>query len=466
MKRILKWLRSPVAGVSSVLAVAVYSIIGSTVPQRATSIEQVGQWTATHPSLAPFVVSLGLFSAFRSPIFLVLVAILMASLVACSWTRTRASLLALASRSDAAIPRVTADAADIVVTAPADELAAVASISDAVKSAGFRVREVDGRLHAEKAVWSVIGSPVFHWSLVALVVAIAMGQLTRSEGVLSIPIGQDTAYSAQTMTYSEAGPFHRWSEGVVFSAANLELSTVRGGVDRGVSADITARDAAGRTLTQRVYPNAPLRMGSLLVHPYSWGYSPVFSIETTDGQSLTSTRGIIDQKQASTRGAGPGSFDINGGPLDKAAISFFIPAESVDAQGRTTLAQAVEVSVRPSGETSSTPVRLALGERIPIGAGLWIRFAEKGQFVSLSIADDASVVFIYAFFALATIGLSIAVLVAPTRVWAAVSADDPLVVFLRVRGRRNDPVLAEKIADDLRKRLGEAFTVEQKGSDA
>lgn len=451
--------------VGCVLAVAAYSVFGSIVPQESVAPARASQWTAAHPTLAPIAHFLGLFSAFDSPAFIALVVLLSLSLTACAWSRTRVALLAMAPHRDVKLPLVNASSADLSAMAESND-DPLGRLHDALGESGFRVNRDSGRLLAEKHLWSTLGSPVFHWSLVALVIAVAIGQLTRSEGVLAIPIGASTTYSAANMTHFDGGPLHRWPQGVAFSASDLQLNTVRGGVDRGASAVVTARDAAGRSVTQRVYPNAPLRMGSLLVHPYSWGYAPVFSIESTAGQILASTRGIIDQKQAGSQGAGPGSFDINGGPLDKAAVSFFIPAESVDAQGRATLAQAVEVSVRPSGDASSAPVRIAVGERIPIGQGLWIRFAEKGQFVSVSIADDASVAFIYAFFVLATIGLSIAVLVAPKRIWASVSADDPSVVFVRVRGRRNDPLLAEKVTDDLRRRLGESFTVEQKGSEA
>lgn len=52
----------------------------------------------------------------------------------------------------------------------------------------------------------LIGSPLFHWSLVGLFVAVVLGQATMSTGLIGVPEGRSVAEEADQYGTLEKGP--------------------------------------------------------------------------------------------------------------------------------------------------------------------------------------------------------------------------------------------------------------------
>lgn len=454
----LRILRSPRNAIWLVLGTAAYSALGTIFPQGAIDSPKVMQWVAAHPAVAAVGRPLGMFSAFHSPVFLVLAAWLALSTASCAWSRTRVARRACTTpsvneRLREALrtrPAITAGPTD---RSGADELMHLTATG--LRRHRFQVHEASGVLVASKTRWGAWASPVFHWALVLLFVVIAAGQLTRAEGVLSIPI--DGAVIDATGSYDGAvteGPLYRGHSGLEVRAADLRLSTIVDGTERGESASIELYRDGKRLAQQRVYPNAPLRYGSLLIHPGPWGYAPLLAVETTSGERGSSAPALIDPSRSTRDGIGPGELTLQNQSAGPTVISVVIPIERRDDAGRPVLSRAVRLSVAKSDRSASTPILVAEGERVPLFDGLWLRFVKRGTYFSVRIADDWSVPWIYALFIGASLALVFAVFFPPRRVWLMVVEDGGGArIHAVTREQRGAPGFPDRVASILSEAL-------------
>ncbi len=394
MKRVLSILRSPRLAFALVLGFAAYGVLGTIVPQPLMGSAKVEAWVVEHPLAAALARPFGLFSAFTSPVFLAAAAMLVASLIACAWQRSVAGLRRMRGRqAPAGLSRAPALVAGSVPEADTDPLAAG-----------------DGVLAARRRTWGSLGSPLFHWSLALLVLVIAVGQLTRAEGFVSVPIDGRMLDAAASYVEESHGPLFRGHTGLEFGARDLETRTMIAGIDRGPSAVIGLYRDGVRIAEQRVYPNAPLRHGTLMIHPDTWGFAPLLRLETTSGAALAETRGFVASSLVTSSGAGPGGVTFSGPSFPTTFIDFDIPAERLGADGFPVLARALRVTMRRDGEATSAPVVLEEGQRAPVFGGAWLRFAKRGTAVRIIVTNDWSVPFIYALFVLACVALAVALL--------------------------------------------------------
>ncbi|TLM78082.1 MAG: cytochrome c biogenesis protein ResB, partial [Actinobacteria bacterium] len=327
--------------------------------------------------------------------------------------------------------------------------AALDAASRELRAARLRVRRTVDGLAASANAWGALGSPVFHWALVLLFVAVAGGRLTRAEGAIDLPLGRFvTDESSSYLPGAVEGPLYRGHSGLAFSASGFSGETVVDGLDRGPSAVVGVYRGGELLAEQRVYPNSPLRYRGLLVHRASdWGWAPKLAVETTSGEVLASVSALIDSTLEESAAVGPGEVEFTAPGRAPAVIAVRIPYASREGS-RGVLARAVTLTVQRAGEASRAPVTIAEGEAAPLFDGLHLRFAERGSWIRITVADDRSIPFIYGLFGLACVGLLTAVLFPPRRAWVAAISDGDAMVRLHavVRHARSDPGFRDRVA--------------------
>ncbi|HEX9092733.1 MAG TPA: cytochrome c biogenesis protein ResB, partial [Coriobacteriia bacterium] len=423
---------------------------GTLIPQMELDPARAAAWGAANPGLAPVVGVLGLFSAFSSPVFLAAIALLAVCTVSCAWARTAAARRILASARGPQPALESLLKRSVEVAGPVDARGADDMLDGAearLKHARLRVERLDRSLRVSRGIWGAFGSPVFHWSLALLVIVIAAGQMTRAEGRLPVPVDGRVVDAAESyLGRIESGPLFGGHTGLTFAARDFQTKTVIEGIDRGQTAVIAIYRGDVLLAEGRVYPNSPLRYGPLLVHPDTWGYAPVLSIETTSGKALASAYGHIPSSSVTSDGAGPGLLDLSGPTLGRTIIEFGIPATGTDAEGATLLGDSLSVAFRRGDEPTSAPVLVPEGERVPLFDGVWLRFVKRGTYVSVAVANDWSVPFIYALFVIAAIGLTIALFVRPRIAWVFVTeAEGGSRLHVSPRRVRGDPMFIETV---------------------
>ena len=432
VRRFTNWLASPRLAVLLLLALSVVSFLATLVPQNDMGEAKVAEWAAFNPIAERVVAVFGFHDAFRSPIFLGLAALLAASTVACSWRRTRVAVgrFRLLASLDGGEARKLLERPSFTVAVNQDSSeAALAATAAVLESVGLHAERSGALVTARSSKWAVTGSPVFHWALVTIMLVVAAGQLSRSEGLMGVPVGDSAPEAAGSFGVLDAGPLYRWSaRPLTIRVDDLAPTYVVNGVERGPAPTVTVLDPSGRTVaSQLVYPNRPLRFGSRLIHASDYGLAASFAVDSAEGKELARSSALIDFSEAATSSTAPGEFGLtDASGVERVRGSVSVPLGTSGGQVVRALPrnpQAVFALVSADGNPVGA-ARLRVGERMPLPDGSSLRLLGIGYYARLSVVDDWSVSVLYGLFGVALAGLCIAILMRQVLVVAGVRPTD------------------------------------------
>lgn len=386
---------------------------------------------------------------FSSPPFIALAGLLGLSTAACAWERTAHALRLL--REPQGVPEPLVERLrrrEPVVVLSGGIEAARTGAKAALVSLGLSVRGTPAVLRGRAAGYGPLGSPLFHWGLALLFLAVGLGRVSRSEGLIGVPEGESgLLHTAAAYGRLERGPLYlNPYEGARLHVVELRELTRPDGLDLGLVPRVRLVQG-GRTLAEGdVYANHPLRHSTVLVHYDEWGFFGRFAVLGPTGETIDETIAYFDIAEkggailpATVRVTSPdrGAFDVNIRPKPRSGES------SATAERQVAVAWTTA-----SGEETSTS--LAVGDTASVD-GASVRFSEAGRYARLSFVDDWSVYPIYALLGIAIAGLAIAIL-APRRTAWVLLEERPEGIAVKVLAvhDRKDPTFEQLVADELK----------------
>ncbi|MDO9107417.1 MAG: cytochrome c biogenesis protein ResB, partial [Coriobacteriia bacterium] len=454
-RRLCSTLRSPRLVAWLLVIVTCWLVLGTLVPQTSMDAAKSETWARAHPTLEPIASALGLHAAYTQPFFVMLMFLLAASTAICAWERTRHAARMSTTKGSitpAQLNRLrNSESIDLPAEEHADPQASLVRAAASLRSLGLRGPLGPRLLESSSGLWGLWGSPVFHWALVALIVLIPLGRLTRAEGLMGVVAGSSRVDAREAYGLVDEGPLHSRFTGLDIGVEpGIDLSYDDDGIDRGPAPVVTlSRD--GQVLAeQRVYPNRPLRYGSLTVHMSELGVGAAYSLVTSDSVVLKD-QALIDVIEGDSRTYTPYSTSYgDGSGAAVVSVTVGIPDDSsipIDDSEK----QRRQVSIVATGPAGDTVALLAgVGDTIDLGGGLGMQIDAVDYYARLSVVDDWSVDWIYALFAIAVLSVSVSVLV-PHRV-ARVYLDTavtPPVLRLDTRHSRSSPEFHQKVREAL-----------------
>jgi hypothetical protein len=348
---------------------------------------------------------------------------------------------------------------DHAVASGVDAQAALADAEAGLEGLGLRTRCGSGSVEALSGGWGVFGSPVFHWSIVALMVVAAAGQATRAEGFMGLPIGDRVQDARASYLQITEGPFFgsRFT-GVELVATDLVREFTVGDVDFGPSPIVTAYSGGAQVASGRVHPNSPLRVGSLLVHMAAFGPAAVVAAESVGGAEIGRTILLFDRSTETSSGTKPQVFSFASGPgatpVD-ARVQVVIGRTAADAPATAWVSRAIIETATAGSGAFGPPVTLAVGEFLPLPDGGRLRLADVKDWVRVSVANDWSVAPIYALFCVAIAALAVAVIVPARRVAVMlVETEAGWSLHADTWHSRKDPTFRTRVEHVLREAAG------------
>jgi cytochrome c biogenesis protein ResB len=451
------YLASPRLALGLMLYLGFYSFLGTLVAQGLATDKSVVAWAMAHRGWEPVVGALGLHRAYISPLFLVPMLLLGASTAVCAWRRTTVAaarfraLRTLRGKSTTAAfkPSFTVAAPAI----PAEQALTIAETT--LRALGWRTRRTGSTLTYASNPLVTVGSPLFHWALVALVVILGVGSLFRASGLMGVPVGESVPNAPASYRVLTAGPLHQWAaQPDTIGVESFELDYKYGGIDRGASPKVVVRSADGRVLkTQYVYPNSPLKYGSLIIHPNDYGLAATFVLTDTKGTELSRSSTLVDFDASSTAGTAPGELvlsDSRGQDAVRVAVSFVVPHDNgVLVPVLPRRPEAIVRFVAADGSLIGTDT-LKVNDAFKFADGSALRFVGANYYARLSVVSDASVPALYTALMLALVGVTIALLFSQKALVATVSDDvDGAQVAVMVRTWRHGGAGASEIQQAL-----------------
>ena len=470
---------------------ALGAVPGALLPQRSLNPAKVDEYLARHTVIGPWLDRLEAFEVFSSFWFTAIYALLFVSLVGCLTPRMIEQARSLratpvpAPRNLARLPKhSTAEVTGeppAVAAAVGDRLRGWRKVTRTLPDSSGDTLEVS----AEKGYLREFGNLAFHFSLLGLLVAVAVGKLFGYEGNVIViadggpgfcsasPAAFDSFRAGNTVDGTSLHP-------ICIRVNDFQANYLPSGQALSFAADIDYQAggdlATGSWRPYRLEVNHPLRVGGDRVYLQGHGYAPTFTVTFPDGQTRTSTVQWRPDEPLTLLSSGVVRIDPPGGtypdPAERrkhqiAIQGLFAPTEQLDGTLLSSSfpalkgpAVAVDIYRGDTGLDTGRPqslftldprlidqgrltkldrVNLRAGEQIRLddgpGAGTVVRFDGAVPFVNLQVSHDPGQAWVLVFALTMMAGLLVSLVVRRRRVWVRiVRSETPGTVNVELGG--------------------------------
>lgn len=267
---------------------AVGAIPGSILPQNVVSVDEVATYFRENPELAPWLDRFYLFDVFSSPWYAAIYLLLFVSLAGCVIPRALVHAKAVRARPVATprnLSRMPYAARFSTDAAPGAALEQARKVLR-----GYRVERYGDSVSAETGYLREVGNVLFHFALLALLLALAAGAFFGYRGNMLIVEGDGFANTLPS--YDAIYPGH-WTDTDGFAPFTMHLDSFQAnfiseGALRGQAesyiAEVTYKESPeGEELQHRLEVNHPLSVDGVQVYLLGHGYAPEFQVRNADG---------------------------------------------------------------------------------------------------------------------------------------------------------------------------------------
>jgi hypothetical protein len=454
---IIRLTRSRRLALVLIAAIGAYAFIATLIPQGGTAA--LPRWRRSQPVVSRVASALGLTDAWNSPIFLVPVGLLALATASCAWERSALSIRALrrgpATGSGTGVSPGRKPDAVVKLGRGQGEEKVLADVAKALRKRRMKVRMAGGSLDAEAGRFGLAGSPFFHWTLAILLLVIGFGRLTRSAGLIGLPIGDRVADARGSYGYLKEGPLYLGRpSGLTLVASDFLIDYKSGGVDRGPSPVLSLYKGSVLVSRSRIFPNHPLSYGSLLVHMNAVGLAPLVALEDPQGREISRQRLLIDFSKSQPRGTDPVGLNLLGATGEAAYTAMVVaPADGVPGsfEQKMPADPRVEVTIEKANGGPAETNTLRPGQAMSLPTGDKLRVVSLGYYSRVLVADDWSVQPMYVLFALSLAGVSLALLASYRRVKVRVfDRNGRREIRVFIAGRRQDLAFKKRLSEAVR----------------
>lgn len=470
------------------LLLAVAAVPGSLVPQRGVDPLKAARFRLENPSLSPWFDRLGLFSVYSSPWFAAIYLLLVVSLIGCVVPRSAAYARALAARPPPTPARLERLPAYVTYETDRPVGQVLTDAGRLLRRRRFRVdtdHEGDrGSVRAEKGYLREAGNLVFHTSLLAVLIGVAIGSLGGYRGGTIVAEGgtfsntrtqYDDFASGALVNDASLPPFSLQLDDM---AASFVADGPQAGQPSLFRATGTVVDSPGASPEPfDIQVNHPFTVDGASVFLIGSGYAPKVTVRDGQGNVVASgpvpflptDASYVSEGVIKVPDARPAQLGIEGYFLPTAAtapngapISVFPEAVNPTLDllvwtGDLGLDKGLPQSVYSLNKddltlvdnADGTPVRLMLqpGEtaRLPDGLGT-VTFDGVAEFARLQIGREPVAWLPLAGLVTALVGMMLSLYVQPRRVWVrATKMGRRTQVEVAGLNRRSDGRLAADI---------------------
>jgi cytochrome c biogenesis protein len=354
----------------------------------------------------------------------------------------------------------------------------VSETAAAWKKRGWRVRQGEDWLSAEKGYTRETGNLVFHLSLLVLLVAVGYGGAVGYRG--TVIVREDAGFANNVTQYDTFAPGRMFGADDLppfsFELTEFEATFQRGGQQNGAPrafrADVLVKDdPKSQPRPVSIEVNYPLRTSGITVYLVGHGYAPEFTVRDADGKVVWEDAAVFLPQDSAFTSSGvvkvpdtvpqiglQGFFlptvseDFTNGPVSK-----FPAADDPEVylsawQGDLGLDSGMPQSVYRIDTENMERIgieELAPGEtwNLPNSAGT-VEFTGYRQWASFVITKDPGKGWALGAAIASIVGLSLSLLIPRRRAWLRVTASEDEGNLIEVAGlsKTEAPGLADEIS--------------------
>jgi cytochrome c biogenesis protein len=275
-------LRSMRTALVLLFLLAAAAAVGSLLPQIPNSPERVASYRLAHPFFGTLFLRAGFFDVYGSWWFVLILTLLFVSLIACLLPRSRAMIRTIRQRPLQA-REIDAFPQYRELRVAAEPAAAATTARTVLRHHGYRVALAeDGRaVAAEKGALREVGSLVFHWAFLVLLVAVIVGKGTGYVGHATIVEGQ--TWTDAAFNYDGDLRTGRFSSGAHTGIGIKLLDYSDAFRQSGVPMDFTSKvdllnpdGTLARADTVTI--NHPVSFDGVRIFQFGFGWAPVVTL--------------------------------------------------------------------------------------------------------------------------------------------------------------------------------------------
>ena len=496
---------------------ALAAIPGALLPQRELNEQKTLSYIADHGWIGEWMDKLQMFDVFSSVWFTAIYVLLFVSLVGCLTPRMIEHAKSLRAKPVAAPRNLSRLPRHIDTTVDGEPAELAERISGNLS--GWRrdivVREPSKaypegcvEVSAEKGYLREFGNLVFHFALLALLIAIAVGKLYGYEGTRSLVADGQGLCNSSTAVYDSfrAGAMVDGTDLNPFCLKVNDFSAtfLDNGQPSMYDAGMSYTEGTGNTdwKSASVRVNDPLRVAGDRVYVLGNGFAPTFTVTFPNGEKRTQTVLFVPEMMDSMLSSGAARFDTPAGMYpdedqrrkNQIAIEgLFAPTASYQGTLMTSSSPvpkdpqvAIDIYRGDTGLDTGKPqnaysldrtlinqgrlqrqarVNLAQGASTRLGDGTVVSFDGYKRWVSVQVSHDPAQNWVLVSAIAMLVGLLVSLLVRRRRIWArlvpvpaSVSADD-----LATSAKRRTVVEIAGLARTDQAGWGEGFDEQARG---
>lgn len=422
---VYRFLYNKLAGLLIILAMALLVLLGTVVPQAPAGLAEDPQayasWLETmRPRFGGWVGPLdllGIFTIWSSPLFLVVSALLAASIIACTthrvpqlWQRATRPKVHVTerffdhARQRATIP-VALEARDAAERIAADLGRRRFRI---VNDAAGTTRTPDGAstvsFYADKNRWAPFGTAAAHAGFVLIIVGVVVSSLFGFEKNLPVtvgervPLGEGTDLAVLAHTFSD--------------------SYYTDGRPSDYVADLSVYDGDAEVARQEVRVNSPIRYDGVRFHQSYFGVATVISVADAAGETVYEG-GVPLQWTSNDELQSIGRLD-----LEEEGMSILVVTAASGATNSFLAPGQLQFEVYPTGSTEPVGTEVvSQGGETTIGEHA-LTFHREQQYTGIAVHKDPGAIWVWVASALMVLGMFATFGLRHRRLWVRVHAAD------------------------------------------
>ncbi|MEU4739455.1 cytochrome c biogenesis protein ResB [Actinosynnema sp. NPDC023658] len=453
---------------------------GALLPQRSLNAPKVDDYIADHGWWGRLLDRMQFFDVYASFWFSAVYVLLFVSLVGCLLPRTWEYFRQMRAKP-VLTPR---NLSRMPHHASADTTATPQAVVERARRRlrGWRAvtaEEPGGvrTISAERGYLRETGNLVFHFSLLGLLVAFALGKMFGYEGQVIVQADGGQFCNSGVYNYDTFRPGLR-VDGTQLNqfcvqVDDFEANYLHSGQAESFHADLRYQSGADlETDTWRPYPlqvNSPLRTAGDRVYLLGHGYTPLFTVTFPNGETRTGSTQWRPVNQVTLASEGATKFDppnvpdaeqrrraqlaitgllaptavFRGELLDSAFPAANDPAVAIDVyrgdlgtdSGRGQSIFSIDPKMVQDGKLEKVARQnLKQGEELTLDDGTVIRFDGVRDWVSLQVSHDPTQVWVLVFAVLVILGLGVSLRIKRRRVWVRATPQEDGRTVVEVGG--------------------------------
>lgn len=425
----------------------VIMVVGMSLPQESGfTSPRYESWKVRYPALMSFLKAVGLTNIFSSWIFFIVLSLFFINALLCTWERLQWALRQVRKKREVSEDFVQGLRAKAQIAWKKSSSPPLGTIAKLLSAKRFRLERAENSLSAWKNQWVGLASPLFHLTLLFILLMVIWGRAVRLEGATKIVEGRAFTEAPQGYLYLSTGPlFGGEHQGFQVKLEKLYFDYKKDGLNKGKASCLLVLEDGAPVKKDTIFTNHQMNYKGFYFSQGSYGLAPFLRVMGEKGE-------VISEGYLMMRFAGENIYTISTSlkGTDYSLEAKLYPDLLRDGKRLKSKSESPKnpLLVLTLSEKGKKVLRTSLKPKKSASAnGLAVSFDDLKGWSELDIYKDVSIPFLYWGFWAGTFLLAIMFLMTPKNIWAYVEEKEgEKKVFIGGRALRYQSLFKREFA--------------------